>query len=246
MPDPALRKALDAARAAAIVKAKPETTMQKRARDKRRQIYDFRRDGNSWDEIGARMNLAPKTCLCYCEMAVKKDGLPPFESPDAHTGMLIERKSPEAAAGVIAAMTMAEVAGDDPKFKDLKDACKLAGLKPTVVQALIKRLQAGKYSPVTAEVKRLVGKELIDKIDEKIGLVFEYMDEFAVSQASLKDLSIASSVLIEKRQLLSNQPTHIIDFTSRQQIGVLVPMMMAEAKRRGITVDGTSERVGES
>lgn len=224
-------------------KPRPETTMQRRAREKRKLIYDLRREGNSWGEIGARMNLAPKTCANYCERAVKNDGLEPFESPDGQRGHMIEQKSPEAAATVIAAMTMAEVAGDDPKFKALKDAAKEAGLKPTVVQGLIKRLQAGKYTPFTAEVKRLVGKELTDKLGEKISLIFEYMDEFAVSQAPLKDLSIAANILIQNHQLLTNQPTQIIDFNARQQIGTLVPMMMAEARRRGITVDGMSERV---
>lgn len=228
------------------MKTKPETTMQKRAREKRKLIYDLRRDGNSWDEIGVRLNLAPKTCLHYCDRAVKKDGLEPFESPDAQTGHLIERKNPEGAATVIAAMAMAEVAQDDPKFRDLKDACKQAGMKPTVVAALIKRLQAGKYSPVTAEVKRLAGKDLLETIERKISLVMDYMDEHAVSQAGLKDLSIAADVLVRNHQLLSNQPTHIIDFTSRQQISVLVPQMLAEARRRGITLEGKSERVNDA
>lgn len=225
-------------------KGKLATTMQVRAREKRKLIYDLRRDGNSWDEIGARMNLAPKTCLTYCDMAVKKDGLPAFESPEAGGRVnMIEKRDPNGAATVIAAMAMAEVAQDDPKFKALKDACKEAGLKPSVVAALIKRMQAGKYSPVTAEVKRLVGKDLIDKLDEKISLVFEYVDEFAVSQAGLKDLSIAASVMIEKRQLLSGLPTHSIDFSSRQELRVVMPALMAEARRRGITLDGTATRV---
>ena len=70
-----------------------------------------------------------------------------------------------------------------------------------------------------------------------------FMDETAMAQASLKDLSINLSVLVEKHQLLQNKPTQIIDFTSRQQLQVLLPRMVAEAKRRGIVVDGESSRV---
>ena len=66
-----------------------------------------------------------------------------------------------------------------------------------------------------------------------------------MSQASLKDLSIALGILIEKRELLNNRPTQIIDFTSRLQVQQLLPRMVQEAKRRGIEIDVTPVRVAE-
>jgi hypothetical protein len=117
-------------------------------------------------------------------------------------------------------------------------------MKPTLVAALIRRMKST-YAPVVTEAKRLTTKELLEGLEEKTSLVMSAIDEYAVSQAGLKDLHIALNILIEKQQLLKNQPTHIIDFHSRQQIGVLVPMMLAEAKRRGITLDGSSVRVDE-
>ena len=222
------------------IPGKPETEMQRRAREKRKRIYDLRADGNSWDEIGAAMSLAPKTCLVYCERAIKDEGLPRLsEGQGKNDKRSLEVTRPEAAATVMAAMTMAEVAGDDPKYKDLKDACKKAGIKPSIAAALIKRLQTGNYSIVAAEAKRLVGKDLVETLEKKMHLVTEYLDEFAVSQSPAKDLGIILNILIQNHQLLSNQPTHIIDFNSRQQLNVLLPAMIAEAKRRGVTLEAT-------
>ena len=190
------------------------------------------------------MNLASKTCLNYCDRAIKEGNLPVLaQSQGKNDKASLMVKDSQAAGAVIAAMTMAEVAQDDPKFKDLKDACKKAGIKPSIASALIKRLQTGNYSLVTAEAKRLVGKELIETIEKKLSLVSEYMDEFAVSQAGAKDLGILFNILVHNHQLLSNQPTHIIDFNSRQQLSVLLPSMIAEAKRRGITLEGSAQRV---
>ena len=228
---------------------RPMTKAQIDAMAKRRKIYDLRAENHSWEDIGKLTGFEPATCEKYFREALKKDGLPPLNSAAAAgKARTIEYQQPDAAAAVIAGMAAASAMGDDPKFKDLREACKNAGMKPGLVTALIKRLQTGNYSVATQEVKRLVGKQLIEALEDKTALVLNYMDEFAVSQAGLKDLSIAANILIEKQQLLKNQPTQIIDFTARQQIWQLMPMMLAEAQRRGIplTIEGTATRVDGS
>ena len=69
------------------------------------------------------------------------------------------------------------------------------------------------------------------------------MDDVSMSQASLKDLAIATGILIEKRELLNGRPTQNIDFTSRMTVHHMLPRLMEEARRRGITVDGTARVV---
>jgi hypothetical protein len=128
----------------------------------------------------------------------------------------------------------------------LKVAAKNAGVKPGVIQALVNRLRAGDPNVSgKAEVKRLEGKALVDAITDKLSMVLHYVDEYAISQANLKDLAVTTGILVEKSLLLKGQPTQIIDFTSRQQITQLVPAMLAEAKRRGlpVTLDATAVRV---
>lgn len=221
------------------------TKLQIEAREKRKRIYDLRRENYSWDEIGKALGFEAATCEKYFRAAVKKDGLPAFESPDfAGRGRTMEAQEPEAAAAVIAG-AMAASALDDPKYRELREACKQAGMKPSLVTALIKRLSVGNYSPVMAEGKRLTIAQLTEELERKTALVMGYIDEFSVSQAGLKDLSIAANILIEKHQLLTNKPTQIIDFNSRQQINVLMPMMLAEARRRGIEIPGVAVRVSE-
>lgn len=221
------------------------TKAQLRGKEKRQRIYDLRREGHSWPEVGAAMGLLPETCEEYFRKSVRRGEFEAFPSPDAHRSRVMERREPEAAAAVIAGMAAAVVMGDDPKFKRLKEECREVGMKPSLVTSLIKRLQVGNYSPVTAEVKRLVGKDLIEALESKTTLVLNYMDEYSVSTASLKDLSIAASVLIEKQQLLKNQPTQILDVTTRMKVVGLLPAMIREAERRGLSIDSTARRVDE-
>jgi translation initiation factor RLI1 len=115
-------------------------------------------------------------------------------------------------------------------------------MKPTLVANLIRRMRST-YAPVVEAAKRLTTKELVEQLEEKTTLVLGAIDEYAVAQAGLKDLSIAANILIEKQQLLTNKPTQILDVTTRMQVNGLLPMMIAEARRRGITVDGTAMRV---
>lgn len=219
------------------------TKAQLAARAKRKKIYDLRAENASWDDIGKAMGLEYDTVRKYFDIAIKRDGLAPLGDIDLRRGKAFEAKHPAEAAAITLASGVATLLDQDPKYQALRETCKAAGLKPAYVNALIKRLRVGDYSPVAAEVKRLVGKDLVNALQEKTALVIGYMDDVAVSQAGLKDLAIAANVLIEKTQLLQNQPTQIIDFTARQQLGTLVPMMMAEARRRGIDIQGSATRV---
>lgn len=132
-------------------------------------------------------------------------------------------------------------------YAELRATLKAHGVKPGVVTALVKRLQAGDPTVAVSErepVKRMTtSAEFIDAFQDRLSMVLGYVDEVALSQASLKDLAIAAGIFTEKVLLLKGQPTQIIDFTSRQQLQALLPRALAEAKRRGITLEGQSQRV---
>jgi hypothetical protein len=52
--------------------------------------------------------------------------------------------------------------------------------------------------------------------------------------------------MIEKRQLLRGEPTQIISDAERKKLHELLPLAIAEAQRRGLTLDGqVTERIIE-
>lgn len=125
----------------------------------------------------------------------------------------------------------------------LREAAKAAGVRPDVIAALVKRVQASDPAVVKGPVKRLQGQDLIDAFQDRLSMVLDYVDPVAMQQASLKDLAIAAGVFTDKVQLLKNMPTQIIDFSTRQQLHDLGPRLMAEMKRRGVTLEGEAKRV---
>jgi len=217
---------------------RPVTKKQQVAIDKRRKIYDLRKQGYSWDEVAAAMGLAADTVETYYRQGVKRGEFEAFELPGA--GHKLDQRDPESVAAFIA--EAAVIVDDDSRFAKLREACKEAGMKPTLIASLIKRLKTT-YAGVVNEARNLSIDEMKDALEKKLSLVFDHIDPYSVAQASLKDLSIAANIFIEKHQLLSQKPTHIIDFNSRQQLHVLMPAMLAEAKRRGITLEGEAQVV---
>ena len=74
-------------------------------------------------------------------------------------------------------------------------------------------------------------------------MLLKYMDEVAVSGASLKDIAITYGILVDKGQLLGGKPTQVFDVNMRAKLEVLMPLYLAEMKRRGITLEGQFTRV---
>ncbi len=223
---------------------RPLTKAQIEARAKRKKIYDLRRENASWEDIGKAMGLEPQTCEKYFRQAMKRGEFEAFESADSHGKVhRVEVREPEAAAAIIAGLAASSFLDPDPKYRALKEAAAAAGWRPTLVNALIKRLRVGDYTPAREEVKSLVGKDLVECLDKKIAMTLGYIDDYSMASASFKDLNIGLSIMVEKSQLLKSQPTHIIDFTTRTQVNGLLPVLIAEAKRRGFTIDGSAKRV---
>lgn len=216
---------------------KPLTVMQERQKAKYTAIYESRKSGKSWEEVAEEFGLARKTCEHYCERAILKYGLEPFPSPDQSKGNSYHNQQSEELSQVIA---LAADPMADPKYKELREACKKAGMKTATIAGMLKRLRST-YAPVLDEAKRLTMKEVVEQLEHKTAMILGYMDDFAMSSSSLKDLSIALSVVVEKHQLLTGKPTAIIDMTTRLKINQLMPLMLQEAARRGITYENPAQ-----
>lgn len=121
-------------------------------------------------------------------------------------------------------------------YANLKQVAEEAGFSSQIISGMLKRLKA-QHQPVARELKNLTTSKMIQQLNEKIGMALEYMDDFSFSNASLRDLTIGLGILIEKKQLLSGEPTQILSVEERKNINELLPYLIKETNRRGITIE---------
>lgn len=110
------------------------------------------------------------------------------------------------------------------------------GITRAHAAGLLRRLAVQK-SGFRSRLDRLTTREMIAAIEDRLALVLEYIDEFGISGASPKDLAIMFGILVEKRQLLLGEPTQILSVEERKKINELIPALVEEAQRRGMTID---------
>ena len=66
--------------------------------------------------------------------------------------------------------------------------------------------------------------------------------ERLMSEPKLKDIMVTLGITTEKLLLLEGQPTQIISQQQHQKIDELMPALLLEIKRRGVTVDLTERK----
>lgn len=192
------------------------------------RAYDLRKQGLTWEDIGAQLKISAETAKNYanrCENA-GQEKLKEFRAATP------EVVNPEKTSEIID-RAMTERGLDTAKFIELAQA---AGLPTKVALGLANRVRAN-YGAIYKEVKRLKSEEMIDRLNEKIGMGLKYLDDYAFANASGKDIAIIIGILTEKMLLLGGKPTQIIDVSTSSKLEILMPQFMAEAVRRGITLD---------
>lgn len=78
--------------------------------------------------------------------------------------------------------------------------------------------------------------EHIATLKRKIAQVLEGITDEKIAKAHARDLAIVYGVLIDKMQLLEGKPTQILSVEERRDLKDLLPLLMAEAARREITL----------
>ncbi len=134
---------------------------------------------------------------------------------------------------------------EDPEC-NIAALSKRCGLSKQAGELIRKRLQ-GRYLPVLDVVEKVTTKSILKQLDVAIPLALDRMGspEF-VNKANYRDLSMGASQMIEKRQLLSGEPTQIMTFEERKTIDELGPALFAELKKRGKTIDVEYEDIPPS
>lgn len=125
----------------------------------------------------------------------------------------------------------------------LAEIARLAGVPPNAIATLARRVRA-RYSMVRAETRKLTSTHFLDRIEEKIDMALDYLDDHVLATANARDLAVILGILLEKRQLLRGEPTMIITTTERVSLDVLASAFYAEASRRGIALEGRVQEDG--
>ena len=123
----------------------------------------------------------------------------------------------------------------DP-LSSLQAAARECGLSEETAMRLVKRVKA-QYQPVLQEMREFKTGELLQLLTDRAGRALEYLDDYALAASSAKDLAIITGILLEKRQLLSGEPTHILSTEDRMSLNKLAPALEAEFRRRGFLAE---------
>jgi len=93
--------------------------------------------------------------------------------------------------------------------------------------------------------KRLDTAVFLGELEKKLWAALAAMDTSVIARASARDLSQMVSMLIERRALLRNEPTSIIRTDNRASLDKVAGLLVQEAKRRGIVLEGNFKEVSD-
>lgn len=204
---------------------------------KQQRIQDMRGEGKTRPQIASELGISEPVVNKTITVIRKKLG----ETSKMKSGRLpLEVCNPEKAAALIDGATEPE------GLQKVRDAMRDAGLPEAVKTSLLRRLKV-KYFGAVTEIRNLKTQEILDMMGKKIHLALSYMDDKVMAEASFRDLALGATAMIEKRALLRGEPTQIVSDLERKKLHELLPALLAEANRRGVTIPGTvTEKIVES
>ncbi len=113
---------------------------------------------------------------------------------------------------------------------------KAAGIPGKILNGVRKRVTA-RTMPVVPNNQILSDKELIAVMQQSLSRAIAYLDDFALAGASVKDLASVIDTLVSNIQLLRGLPTSIMSVEDRRTLNELIPAVVQEAKRRGLSIE---------
>jgi hypothetical protein len=84
--------------------------------------------------------------------------------------------------------------------------------------------------------KKMTTESLLSDIEKRLSLALHFLDEATLRDASVKQLSDLVKVMFDRRQLLMGEPTQIVSNDDRRTINKLLPIILEQARMRGISV----------
>lgn len=209
--------------------AKPLTAKQQAIWDLVRPVGDGGQ-GKTYGEAAAIVGISKPVVSKTLQAVYKKLGIKSKDKERPFNQRGAEFKDPEKFAAVLDAAA-------HTNLETLAAALRDSGVPERAAASIIKRIQTRFYGAVSA-TKNLKTQEILDMLGNRIHLALQYMDDKVMGEASFRDLALGTTAMIEKRQLLRGEPTAIISDAERAKLHELLPLAIAEARRRGLTVEG--------
>ena len=196
---------------------------------KQRAVYEMRKGGATFEEIAEGLNIAIPTAAKHLKAAVA-NGLPAL--PKYAAGKMAWGHDSE----IGTALADAVQAEGEAKREIFINSLKAQGVPYKMAEALWRR--ASSFGGAKDMTKSLKVDQMVESLNEKTSFILEHIDAVSVGNSSLKDLAIAFGILTEKKLLLGGKPTQRIDVNVSHRLETLMPAFLAEAQRRGISLEG--------
>jgi DNA-binding Lrp family transcriptional regulator len=193
--------------------------------EKQQRCWDLQQAGKSVLEISRELGISESVVNKRLCIARRKLGI----THQTNAGVT-EVKDPEKFGAILDAVS-------ETKLTKLSDALRENGIPPGACASIIHRIRV-KYFGAVTEVRNLKKMELDEMLGRKIHLMLHYIDDKVASEASARDLAMGVAQLIEKQQLIRGEPTQIVSDLERKKLNELLPLAIAEVKRRNLTIEG--------
>ncbi len=115
--------------------------------------------------------------------------------------------------------------------------CRKGQRSPDGKRALRKQAVSREIA-VVGPAKDVTTKVLIDSMRALSHAAMTEITQNKLERASAGELMRLSGLAIDKLQLLEGKPTAIMGHAERRTLNELIPAIMVEAKRRGLTLEG--------
>ncbi len=117
----------------------------------------------------------------------------------------------------------------------LRDALVTLGLSQSAIDAFVNAAVL-RATPLSKAVHRPKTKDFVGLIEDRAWMALSFLDEFDILKASPKDKAVIAGILLEKRQLLRGEPTQILGIADRVELARIMPLLVAEAGKRGLEI----------
>jgi DNA-binding MarR family transcriptional regulator len=146
-----------------------------------------------------------------------------------------ERTDPDAVAVIFDEAT-------EPWMGTFKSIAEEAGVNPSTAAAIIKRLSRD-HPKLLAHIRDLKTKHFLTAIEGKLAMALDALTKEKLDEASARDLAVLTGIFLEKRQLIMGEPTQILSSAERMHMAEVLPLLLKEAERRGMDIEGDYEAV---
>ncbi|MGE0373006.1 MAG: hypothetical protein AB7Q01_14145 [Gammaproteobacteria bacterium] len=134
-----------------------------------------------------------------------------------------------------------QLAGPDPVLVDI---ARKEGVSVDFVRGVRDQLRT-EAPQVGMQIRKLTAKNALAKIETILDMSFERLYELIpkANLANLRDVAYVADRLFNMRQLIRGEPTAITTVDDRRKLNELLPLVLKEAARRGVTIEGTARLV---